>query len=107
MMSNEAAIAGHEKITAGPRTTLRSVAARGYRWLLPGFLLLGVAQIFLAGLRGFSLQGQTLAGSGGDTAFAPHRAVGFSVAGVAVLILVLRCSPGPTPARSLGSLCSA
>ena len=63
MMSNGAAIAGHEKITAGPRTTLRSVAARGYRWLLLGFLLLGVAQIFLAGLRGFSLQGQTLAGS--------------------------------------------
>jgi len=89
MLSNEAATAGHEKATAGRSTALRRVAARGYRWLLLGFLLLGVAQIFLAGLGVFSLQDQTLGGSGGDTAFAPHRAVGFSMAGVAVLILVL------------------
>ena len=89
MMSNETATAGHQKATAGPATGLRSVAARGYRWLLLGFLLLGVAQIFLAGLGVFSLQDQTLGGAGGDTAFAPHRAVGFSMAGVAVLILLL------------------
>ena len=89
MMSNEAATAGHEKGAASPGTALRSVAARGYRWLLLGFLLLGVVQIFLAGLGVFRLQDQTLAGSGGDTAFAPHRAVGFTMAGVAVLILVL------------------
>ncbi len=89
MMSNEAATAGHEKITVSPRTKLRRVAARGYRWLLLGFLLLGVAQIFLAGLGVFRLQDQTLGGTGGDTAFAPHRAVGFSMAGVALLILLL------------------
>ena len=89
MMSNETATAGHQKATAGPATGLRSVAARGYRWLLLGFLLLGVAQIFLAGLGVFSLQDQTLGGAGGDSAFAPHRAVGFSMAGVAVLILLL------------------
>ena len=89
MMSNETATAGHQKATAGPATGLRSVAARGYRWLLLGFLLLGVAQIFLAGLGVFSLQDQTLGGSGGGSAFAPHRAVGFSMGGVAVLILLL------------------
>jgi hypothetical protein len=89
MLSNEAATASHEKATAGRSTALRRVAARGYRWLLLGFLLLGVAQIFLAGLGVFRLQNQTLAGSGGDTAFAPHRAVGFSMAGVALLILLL------------------
>ena len=89
MLSNEAATASHEKATAGRSTALRRVAARGYRWLLLGFLLLGVAQIFLAGLGVFSLQDQTLGGSGGDTAFAPHRAVGFSMAGVALLILLL------------------
>lgn len=85
MISNEPATAGQQKLTASPRTGLRGVAYRGYHWLLLGFLLLGVAQIFLAGLGVFSVQD----GTGGDTAFAPHRAVGFSMAGVALLILVL------------------
>ena len=89
MLSNEAATTGQEKATAGRPTALRSVAVRGYRWLLLAFLLLGVAQIFLAGLGVFRLQDQTLGGSGGDAAFAPHRAVGFSMAGVALLILLL------------------
>jgi hypothetical protein len=88
MISNEPATAGQQKLTASPRTGLRGVAYRGYHWLLLGFLLLGVVQIFLAGLGVFSLQDQTLGGAGGDT-FAPHRAVGFSMAGVALLILVL------------------
>lgn len=85
MIGNEPATAGHQRISAGPFTGLRGIACRGYRWLLLGFLLLGVAQIFLAGLGVFSVQD----GTGGDTAFAPHRAVGFSMAGVALLILVL------------------
>ena len=89
MIFNEHATAGQQKLTAIPRTGLRGVAFRGYHWLLLGFLLLGVVQIFLAGLGVFRLQDQTLSGAGGDTAFAPHRAVGFSMAGVALLILVL------------------
>ncbi len=89
MIFNEHATAGQQELTASPRTGLRGVAFRGYRWLLLGFLLLGVVQIFLAGLGVFRLQDQTLGGAGGDTAFAPHRAVGFSMAGVALLILVL------------------
>jgi hypothetical protein len=57
-----------------------------YRWLLLGFLLLGAVQIFLAGLGAFRLDNT---GVSGDTAFAPHRAVGFTMGGVALVILIL------------------
>jgi len=89
MIGNEPATGGHEKVSASPFTGLRGIAFRGYRWLLLGFLLLGAVQIFLAGLGVFSLQDKTLSGAGGDTAFAPHRAVGFTLGGMALLILVL------------------
>ena len=78
-------------------------AFRGYHWLLLGFLLLGVVQIFLAGLGVFSLQDQTLGGAGGDTAFAPHRAVGFTMAGVAPPILVLAVIARPGARAITGS----
>ncbi len=68
-----------------------------------GFLLLGVVQIFLAGLGVFSLQDQTLAGAGGDTAFAPHRSVGFALAGIALLILVLALIARPGAHAITGS----
>jgi hypothetical protein len=103
MILNGPATAGQQKMTASPRTGLRGVAYRGYHWLLAGFLLLGVAQIFLAGLGVFRLQDQTLAGSGGDTAFAPHRAVGFSMAGVALLILMLALIARPGARAITGS----
>jgi hypothetical protein len=103
MIFNEPATAGQQKLTASPRTGLRGVAYRGYHLLLLGFLLLGVAQIFLAGLGVFSLQDKTLAGAGGDTAFAPHRAVGFSMAGVALLILVLAVIARPGARAIAGS----
>jgi predicted anti-sigma-YlaC factor YlaD len=66
----------------------RRAALTGYRWLLLAFLLAGVAQVFLAGLGVFRLQDQGLAAAG-DSAFAPHRALGFSMAAIALLILVL------------------
>jgi hypothetical protein len=103
MMGNEPATAGQQKVPASPFTGLRGIAFRGYRWLLPGFLLLGVAQIFLAGLGVFRLQDQTLAGAGGDAAFAPHRAVGFTMAGVALLILVLAVIARPGARAIIGS----
>src|SRR6266702_2128888 len=87
MIGSEPGTAGHEKVPASRFTGVRGIACRGYHWLLLGFLLLGVVQIFLAGLGVFSLQDQTLGGAGGDAAFAPHRAVGFSMAGDALLIL--------------------
>jgi hypothetical protein len=73
--------------TPSPAVTgLRRTALTAYRWLLLGFLLLGAAQIFLAGLGAFRIDN---AGAYGDTAFAPHRAVGFAMGGVALFILVL------------------
>ncbi len=67
-------------------TGLRRAALTAYRWLLLGFLLLGAVQIFLAGLGAFRLDNT---GVSGDTAFAPHRAVGFAMGGVALVILIL------------------
>lgn len=65
---------------------VRRGALGAYRWLLLGFLLLGAVQIFLAGLGAFRLDNT---GVSGDTAFAPHRAVGFAMGGVALVILIL------------------
>jgi hypothetical protein len=67
-------------------TGLRRAALTGYRWLLLAFLLIGAVQIFLAGLGAFRLA--NLDGSA-DTAFAPHRAVGFAMGGVALVIFIL------------------
>ena len=67
-------------------TSARRGALAAYRWLLLGFLLLGAVQIFLAGLGAFRLDNT---GVSGDTAFAPHRAVGFAMGGVALVILLL------------------
>jgi Family of unknown function (DUF6220) len=67
-------------------TFSRRGALVAYRWFLLGFLLLGAVQIFLAGLGAFRLDNT---GVSGDTAFAPHRAVGFAMAGVALVILIL------------------
>jgi hypothetical protein len=67
-------------------STTRRAAQVAYRWLLLGFLLLGAVQIFLAGLGAFRIDNT---GASGDTAFAPHRAVGFAMAGVALVILIL------------------
>jgi Family of unknown function (DUF6220) len=63
----------------------RRAALTGYRWLLFAFLLMGAVQIFLAGLGTFRIDNL---GVSGDTAFAPHRALGFAMAGVALLILI-------------------
>ena len=54
--------------------------ATAYRVVLGVFLLLGVVQIFLAGLGVFSF--------GSGPGFEPHRTVGFIMSGVALLVLV-------------------
>jgi hypothetical protein len=66
---------------------LRRYALAGYRWLLLAFLLAGSAQIFLAGLGVFSFGDHDVAG--GTSAFDAHRTLGFTLAGVAVIVLVL------------------
>jgi hypothetical protein len=69
-------------------TGVRRGAFIGYQWLLLAFLLLGVVQIFLAGLGVFNLDGQEL-GAKGETAFDPHRNLGFAMGGLALVVLIL------------------
>jgi Family of unknown function (DUF6220) len=102
MTANHAPAAVTGSVTAAPVTGLRRGAFLGYRWLLLAFLLAGVTQIFLAGLGVFRLQGEGLA-AGGDAAFAPHRALGFTMAGIALLILVLALIARPGARAIAGS----
>jgi hypothetical protein len=74
--------------TTTARSGLRRAALAGYRWLLLAFLLLGIVQIFLAGLGVFNLHGQEL-GADGETALNPHRSLGFGLSGLALIILIL------------------
>jgi hypothetical protein len=96
-MTSDPAIAA-----ATPVTGLRRGAFLGYRWALLVFLLAGVTQIFLAGFGVFSLEGQGLEAAG-DSAFAPHRDLGFAMAGVALLILVLALIARPGIQAVIGS----
>jgi Family of unknown function (DUF6220) len=102
MRSKHAVAAGTGQVTAAPITGLHRGALLGYRSALLAFLLAGVAQIFLAGLGAFRLQDQGLAAAG-DSAFAPHRALGFSMAGIALLILVLAVIARPGARAIAGS----
>ena len=83
---------------------VRRGALVAYRWLLLAFLLAGGAQIFLAGLGVFSFgDGDT---AGGSSAFDMHRALGFTLAGAAVVILILAliARPGVLPMWLAGVL---
>jgi hypothetical protein len=68
-------------------TASRSVAFRLYQWVLLVFLLAGCAQIFLAGLGVFSFGDHDAAG--GTSAFDAHKTLGFTLAGVAIVIFLL------------------
>jgi hypothetical protein len=70
----------HDAPTAKPDGVTRTI----YRWGLLVFLAAGVVQIFLAGLGAFRL----LHGAG-DPALDPHRMLGFVMAGMAIVILIL------------------
>jgi hypothetical protein len=102
MSEKQALAADVERGSVRPVTGLRRGAFLGYQWLLLAFLLAGVAQIFLAGLGVFRLEDQGLAAAG-DTAFAPHRALGFTMAGIALLILVLAVIARPGARAIVGS----
>jgi hypothetical protein len=86
-----------------PAAARRHGVFRVYRWALLAFLLAGVVQIFLAGLGVFSLQNQGLAAAAGDSAFAPHRALGFSMGAIALLVLVLAVIARAGTAAIIGS----
>lgn len=83
MTDNHAVATGTPDATATSGTTPRRGALLAYQWGLLVFLLAGATQIALAGLGAFTLESQ------GDAAFAPHRALGFTMAGIAVIVLVL------------------
>jgi hypothetical protein len=97
-----ALVADTEQVTAGRLTLLRRGAFLGYQWLLLLFLLAGVVQIFLAGLGVFRLQDQGLIAEV-DSALAPHRDLGFTMAGIAVLVLVLALIARPGIRAIIGS----
>jgi hypothetical protein len=101
-MTKNHAVAAAAPGTTTRVTSLRRGAFRAYRWALLAFLLAGVTQIFLAGLGVFSLQGQGLEAAG-DSAFAPHRALGFAMAGIAVVILLLALVARPGARAVVGS----
>jgi hypothetical protein len=77
-----------DRSTADGLTGVRRGAFTGYRWLLLTFLLLGIVQVFLAGLGVFDLDGQPL-GTESETAFDPHRTLGYLLAPIALLVVVL------------------
>jgi hypothetical protein len=68
-------------------------ATSAYRWLLLVFLLAVAVQIFLAGLGVFSYGDGDRAG--GDHAFSAHQGLGFAIAGVSILLLVLAIAARP------------
>jgi Family of unknown function (DUF6220) len=57
-----------------------------YEWVLALFLVLGAVQIFLAGFGVWSL--------GSGPGFDPHRVLGFTLAGLSLVILVLAIVAG-------------
>ena len=85
-------------------TALRRGAMIAYRWLVLGFLLAGGIQIFLAGLGVFSFRDQDAAA--GSSAFDAHQTLGFTMGGIAVVILIvaLIARPGVLPACLAGVL---
>ena len=84
------AVSGEQDVSAASGTGPRGIALAVYRWGLLVFLAAGVVQIFLAGLGTFRL----LHGAG-DSAFGPHRALGFAMAGIAVIVLILALAARP------------
>jgi hypothetical protein len=85
-------------------SALRRGAMIAYRWLVTGFLLAGGIQIFLAGLGVFSFRDQDAAA--GSSAYDAHQTLGFTMGGVAVVILVaaLIARPGTLPTCLAGVL---
>jgi hypothetical protein len=84
MSESNTTVTSGEDIGGTPQTKSAGVILRVYRWGLLVFLTAGMVQIFLAGLGAFKL----LHGAG-DPALDPHRMLGFVMAGMAIVILIL------------------
>jgi hypothetical protein len=83
-------------------TGTRHGAFVAYRWALLVFLVLGLVQIFLAGMGVFALHGREV-GAAGETAFSPHRVIGNVMSGVALIILVLVLVARPGTGHVVGA----
>jgi Family of unknown function (DUF6220) len=84
MSESKTTVTSGEDIGGTPQTKSPGVILKVYRWGLLVFLTAGIVQIFLAGLGAFKL----LHGAG-DPALDPHRMLGFVMAGMAIVILIL------------------
>jgi hypothetical protein len=84
MSESDKADTGELGVGTASKTRPRGVATAVFRWGLLVFLAAGVVQIFLAGLGAFKL----LHGAG-DSALDPHRTLGFTMAGMALILLIL------------------
>ena len=84
MSESDAGQAGEQRLGTSSTTRPGGVALAVFRWGLLVFLAAGVVQIFLAGLGTFRL----LHGAG-DSALDPHRTLGFAMAGMAMILLIL------------------
>ena len=84
MSESDKAHTGERNVGTASKTRTRGVATAVFRWGLLVFLAAGVVQIFLAGLGAFKL----LHGAG-DSALDPHRTLGFTMAGMALILLIL------------------
>ena len=93
------AVSGEQDVSAASRNRPGSVALAVYRWGLLVFLAAGVVQIFLAGLGTFRL----LHGAG-DSAFDPHRMLGFAMAGIAIIVLILTMIARPGARAIVGAV---
>jgi Family of unknown function (DUF6220) len=84
MSESKTAVTSGADIGGTPQTRSAGVILKVYRWGLLVFLTAGIVQIFLAGLGAFKL----LHGAG-EPALDPHRTLGFVMAGLAIVILIL------------------
>jgi uncharacterized protein DUF6220 len=64
----------------------RAVADKAFMWGWLLFLVAGLVQIFLAGMGVFNLDGKDLADA---TSLDPHRALGFAMGALSLLLLIL------------------
>jgi hypothetical protein len=98
MSETHAAPPATQNTSAKAGTGRRNVMMATYRWGLLVFLAAGVVQIFLAGLGAFRL----LHGAG-DPALDPHRTLGFAMAGMAIIILILTLIARPGAQAIVGA----
>jgi hypothetical protein len=71
---------------SSPVSGVRAAADRVFMWGWLLFLVAGLIQIFLAGLGVFDLNGQKLEDA---SSLDPHRALGFALGGLSILLLIL------------------